>query len=132
MKCMKFRKKSEKLALGTLRSHLSRLGLVSHFTNSRPMLPFLSVDVTSRFRGAVRGQSGDLLIGTAPYRGHERWEEAELDIPRRRCRTCSPEKNTEGDEMLERWWECSGAGTDRGQWLSSTTGWVPRYEVDIR
>ena len=96
------------------------------------MLLFLSVDVTSRFWGAVRGQSGHLLIGTAPYRGHERWEEAEVDIPHRHCRTCSPEKKTEGDEMLERWRECSGAGTDRGQRLSSTTGWVPRYEVDIR
>src|SRR3954468_1229578 len=124
---MKFRKKSEILALGTLRSHLSRLGLVSHFPNSRPILPFFSGDVTSRFRGAVRGQSGHLLIGTAPYRGHERWEaEVELDIPRRHCRTCSPEKKTEGDEMLERWRECSGAGTDRGQQLSSTTAWVPR------
>src|SRR4051812_47771570 len=125
----------EKREIGARNTQISpfpRSGLLSHFTNSRPMLPFLSVDVTSRFRGAVRWQSGHLLIGTTPYRGHERWEETELDIPRRRCRTCSPEKKTEGDEMLERWRECSGAGTDRGQRLSSTTGWVPRYEVDIR
>ena len=41
----------------------------------------MSVVVTSRFRGAVRVQSGQLVMGTAPKRGHERrGAEAELDI----------------------------------------------------
>jgi hypothetical protein len=57
--------------------------LLSHFTNSRPRFPFLSVIVTGRFRGAVRGQSGHLVNGTAPYRGHEQREDVPaLDIYR--------------------------------------------------
>jgi len=41
-------------------------GLLSHLTYSCPVLPFLSLVVTRRFIGAVRGQSGQLNSGTGP------------------------------------------------------------------
>ena len=57
-------------------------------------MPCVSDIVTRRFRGAVRGQSGHLVIGTGPYCGHREWgwEVEELDIFRR---DSSPEKKRE-------------------------------------
>ena len=95
-------------------------------------MPFLSVDVTLRFRGAVRGQSGHLVIGTSPYRAHSRREDApELDIYGRRYSASSPEKIRKG----------RGGGRHgqarprrRMQLLSSTMDklWDPASEVDYK
>ena len=59
----------------------------------------MSVLVTSRFSGTVRGHLGRRPIGTGPYRGHERWEtEAELDIPLPPALPRSSPKKKEGRE----------------------------------
>ena len=65
-------------------------GMLSHFTNSRPTFPLSELTQTKRFRGSMRGQSGHLVSGTTPYRGHDGWE-AELELDISRCRASSPD-----------------------------------------
>jgi hypothetical protein len=92
------RKSDEKLEISKQKQKAMDLtfpgsDLVSHFTKSRSRFPFLSVIVTSRFRGAVRGQSGHLVSCNAPDQGHERREDVpEFDIYRWHWRASSPEK----------------------------------------
>jgi hypothetical protein len=55
--------------------------------------------VTRRFRGAVRGQSGHLVIGTGPYCGQRDWEDEALDICRRDLSPEPEKKRGQGWKM---------------------------------
>jgi hypothetical protein len=97
----------------------------------------LSVDVTSHFKGAVRGQSGHLVIRTSPYGGHERREDvAKLDIDRMRCCASSPEKKKKRDGRMARavagWLGLDDGSSSALPQRDMDKLWVPRYEVDMR
>jgi hypothetical protein len=105
--------------------------LLSHFTNSRPRLPFLPLNVTSCFRGTVRGQSGHLPIMAM---GSGRLKRSLTSIasvaalrPRRRrgergCRGGCNGRNGRGG-----WLQC---GSEMALSCTSWEVWVPCCEVD--
>ena len=93
-------------------------GLLSHFTNSRPRLPFLFDCEVNRTNGATRSQSGHGNMGTGPCWGHEgREAELENDISRRRSRRIAEERGDNGGRARASL--CVGG---EGGWLGPTIG----------
>ena len=84
---------------------LPAIGLLKHFTNSRPRLPLSSLLVTNRLRGSGRGQSGHLVSSNGPYCRHFECMAEEVYICAR-----LPEKRKIG----ERGWMGGGGRTGTG------------------
>ena len=94
-------------------------GLLSHFTNSRPWFPFFSDMVVKRFSGAMRGQSGHLVIGSEPYRGHDDGE-AELDMDISRLSPSAGDGRLRRRRRITIWWG-KGKGGNGGRRLGTGT-----------
>ena len=94
-------------------------GLLSHFTNSRPWFPFFSDMVVKRFSGAMRGQSGHLVIGSEPYRGHDDGE-AELDMDISRLSPSGGDGRLRRRRRITIWWG-KGKGGNDGRRLGTGT-----------
>ena len=94
------------------------MGMLKHDTKCRPRLPFSSVLLTIRLRASGRGQSGHLLIGTAPYSSHLDCVAEELDIP---CAVAGEEEECGKGKK----WHGHQLGHGRSSDLDSVR-WVPR------
>ena len=86
---------------------------------SRPKLPFLSSLEVNLFSGAVHGQSGHLVIGSEPYRGHDDGE-AELDMDISRLSLSAGDGRLRRRRRITIWWG-KGKGGNGGPRVGTGT-----------